>query len=361
MVLFALSKMTEALPSPADIGSISEIRGSARVIRDEPIVAGLELAIQQEDDVRTATGRLAIQFLDDSLVRLTEHSSLIIDEYIFDPDPNKAKLALNFASGTARFVTGKLGAINRQNITLRTPTADIAIRGTSFSVTVDELGRSLIILLPDELGLPSGEIIVSTAAGQVALNKPFQSTTVDVYESAPANPVILNLTLELIDNMLIVNPPRSQNEMDTASQAAGSVDYLEFGDLDVDLLNEDLLDNERELEFTELDINHLDVNFLEDLLDIIDELQVDEESDELIQLATSINIQGTEIGQDTVTQITTIIDGQNISLRRNVMNSVRLDLDGSSAYTVILIQDGISRTVKVNGGSSSRIVIDQGQ
>ena len=101
------------------------------------------------DDVRTEAGRVAITFEDDSTVKLTEHSKVVIDNYIYDPDPSKSKLALNMASGTARFITGALGRINKENISIRTPSATIAIRGTDFTTTVDELGRSLIILLPD--------------------------------------------------------------------------------------------------------------------------------------------------------------------------------------------------------------------
>ena len=95
-------------------------------------------------------------------------------------------MSLNFALGTVRFVSGNL---NKNNIDLKTPTADIAVRGTDFTVTVDETGRSLIILLPDEFGDPSGEIIVSTALGQVVLNKPYQATTTSVYEANPSKPV----------------------------------------------------------------------------------------------------------------------------------------------------------------------------
>ena len=68
------------------------------------------------DDVRTSTGRVGITFLDNSVVRLTEHSKLVITEYIFDPDPSKGKMALQFASGTARFVTSRLGKIDKKNI-----------------------------------------------------------------------------------------------------------------------------------------------------------------------------------------------------------------------------------------------------
>ena len=90
--------------------------------------------------------------------------------------------------------------IDKKNIRLSTPTADIAIRGTDFTCTVDELGRSLIILLPDANGLSSGEILVTTAAGTVTLNKPYEATTVDVWENSPSSPVILDLTLDIIDN-----------------------------------------------------------------------------------------------------------------------------------------------------------------
>ena len=80
-------------------------------------------------------------------------------------------MALKFASGTARFITGSLNKIDKKNISLSTPTANIAIRGTDFTCTVNELGESLIILLPDASGISSGEIIVTTMAGSVTLNK----------------------------------------------------------------------------------------------------------------------------------------------------------------------------------------------
>jgi hypothetical protein len=92
-------------------------------------------------------------------------------------------MALTFGIGTARFITGKLSKIDKKNIQLKTPTANIAILGTDFTATVDELGRSLIILLPDSMGLSSGEIEVATATGIVRLTKPFEATTVSVFEN----------------------------------------------------------------------------------------------------------------------------------------------------------------------------------
>jgi len=358
MALYVLTSQTAERILAADIGAISEVRGSAQVLRDKAYGAELKFNIQQMDDVRTEAGRVAITFEDSSTVKLTEHSKLVIDEYIYDPDPSKSKMALKFASGTARFITGKFN--NKSNISIKTPTANIAIRGTDFTCTVDELGRSLVILLPDENGISSGEIIVSTGMGSVTLNKPYQATTVSVYENNPTKPVTLDISLELIDNMLIVNPPKQSQEVIEETQAKTTGDYLDFNDLDVDYLNEDFLDAEEELEFTELDVNFLDVNFLEDLLNVLDALAIEKEEDQLKQGGSGIRISGTEIGQDKDTQITTIITGQAISLTRTVSQSAKLNLDGSGSYTVILIQDGVSNTVKINGGSSTTITIKQG-
>jgi hypothetical protein len=360
LVLTALfvSLRTTAEQAPAvDVGNISELSGSARVVREKPYNAELEFNIQQNDEAITTNGRMAIKFLDDSQVKLTEHSQLTIDEYIFDPNPSKSKMAITFGLGTARFITGSLNKIDKQNIDLKTPTANIAIRGTDFTVTVDETGRSLLILLPDINGLSSGEIVVTTAMGTVTLNKPYEATTVDVFEKPPSSPVILNLSLELIDNMLIVNPPKEEVIVEENVQTQKK-NILDFNDLDIDYLEEDFF-KEDELEFTELDINYLDVNFLEDLLDVIDALQEIKQEDQLAQDATSTNIVGTELGQDLKTQITSFVTGEVLTLMRSVSDSARIDIDSAGSYTVIFIQDGASNIIKINGGSSSTIKITQ--
>tara|TARA_R110002074_G_scaffold149456_3_gene302035 strand:- start:460 stop:1362 length:903 start_codon:yes stop_codon:yes gene_type:complete len=300
---------------------------------------------------------MAITFLDDSIVKLTEHSQLTIDEYIYDPDPSKSKMALTFGLGTARFISGKLGQIDKRNISLKTPTSDIAIRGTDFTATVDELGRSLIILLPDKYGTSSGEIEVITAMGSVLLNKPYEATTVSVFESAPSKPVILDLTLDFIDNMLIVTPPKKEVALAEES-VTKAANILDFNGLDIDYLAEDLL-AEDDLEFTELDINYLDVNYLEDLLNILDALGVAKEDDKLAQVS-GVTVTGTALGIDADTQITTLVTGQTISLIRNVSEYTRLDLDTSGGYTVILIQDGISNVIKINGGDSTIRILQEG-
>jgi len=157
--------------------------------------------------------------------------------------------------------------------------------------------------------------------------------------------------------MLIVTPPKKEKVSYNEEVSTKQESILDFNELDVDYLDVDYL-GEDELEFTELDINFLDVNYLEDLLNVLDALAIAEDEDALAQ-ATSTQIAGTLLGKDPDTQITALITGNVVSLRRQVNESVRVDLDGSNSYTVIFIQDGVSNVVKVNGGGDSVITITQ--
>ena len=358
-LIFVLCKVMVVQPLHADtIGDITELQGFGRVVRDQPYNAKLDFDINSLDNVETASGRIAITFLDESTVKLTEHSELLINEYVYDPNPDKSKMALQFASGTIRFISGNANKLNKKNITLSTPTSQIFVQGTDFVCTVDETGKSLIILLPDEFGDASGEIVVQTAMGQTVLNKPYQATTTSVYENPPSKAVTLDITLDFIDNMLIVSPPKEDltNQKEEQTQQA---DYLEFTELDVDLLAEDFLQEDEDISFDELDIDLLSVDFLEDLLDVLDELSIAKEEDNLTNFSSGIQVSGTNIGQDPETQITTLIQGSQVKLMRLVNQNAQVIVNGDNSYTVIFIQDGVSKTVQINGASTSTITIRQ--
>ena len=343
----------------AEIGEISELRGIGEITRKDSIEALLaELAsdIFSFVDVRTGNGRMAIQFLDSSVLKLTEHSKVVIDNYIYDPDPSKTKLALNMASGTARFITGKLGRINNNNIRIRTPSATIAIRGTDFTTTVDELGRSLIILLPNPDGTSSGEIAVETWSGTEILNKPFQATMVSTFESRPTKAVVLgNITLGLIDNMLIINKPPAivQAVEDQSGEVKTELDkdfFEDAPDLDKDFL-------ETEEEISRLDIDLLRFDFLVDLLAIV-------EAGSKKKTASGGELEGVELtgiipGFDPTYQTYTFVDGAYLYLVHQGTNTFDIALDKYAAAYLNIDTAGIVMEIEVNGAGDNTIVIVQ--
>ena len=170
----------------------------------------LDSDIMFMDNVKTGKGEVGITFIDDTNVAVSSQSSLIIDDFVYDPNSAEgSKLVLKVALGTVRYASGNIAKLNKQNVDIRTPTARIGVRGTAFSMTVDEIGQSLIILLPNADGTV-GEISVESDIGQVILTQAFQATSVRSRESSPSKPKILDLTESMINNMLIIKPPKEK-------------------------------------------------------------------------------------------------------------------------------------------------------
>jgi len=359
MRFWLLALLFTGLVNANEIGEISEFRGNGEVVRQQDgdkLLAELALDIFSYDDVRTGNGRMAIEFLDSSVLKLTEHSKVVIDNYIFDPDPSKSKLALNMASGTARFITGALGKMNKENISIRTPSATIAIRGTDFTTTVDELGRSLVILLPDANGRASGEISVTTWSGTEVLDRPFQATMVSTFESEPTKAVVLgNLTLGLIDNMLIVNkPPEVQEaiaEQEGESKTELDKDFFE----DAPDLEKDFLEEEEEVR--RLDIDLLSFDFLVDLLAIVEAGSKKKETSggDL----DGVELQGIIPGYDPVYQTYSFVEGEHVYLVHQGTNTFDIGLDKYAASYLNINTAGIVMEIEVNGAGDNTIIIFQ--
>jgi len=263
------------------IGEVIEQTGSGQIIRDkeEITVSGAYMpAVELNDIAETANGKMKIEFLDNAQLDLKEHTEVLIDEIYYDPDPSLSKMSMKFTMGTARFASGSLGLINKANIDIQTPTATIGIRGTDFTTTIDELGRSLIVLLPDQYGNPSGEITVTNLGGTITLNQAYQATMVTSLDKIPTNPIQINgITPSMIDNMFIVNPPQEvkeaieeqvQNDLDD-DQGILDIDYLEYNELEKDI--EDYLDEDYDAR-DRLNYDALAGDFLPDLLDVVEEL-----------------------------------------------------------------------------------------
>ena len=276
VIIFLSLLVLSSTQGLASIGDVIEQKGNSMIERQ----GGEELAVDQGtgvesyDTVKTANGRTAIQFVDDTRVDVTEHSKLLIDEFVYDPNTKTGALSIKAALGTVRYASGQIAKNSRQNIKIKTPTATIAVRGTDFSMSVDEFGQSSIILLPSctQVGSKAlctvGEISVESDVGQVVLNQAFQATTVSAIDSAPQRPLLLDPDETFINNLIIVRKPVYREEEEERSRIANLIDvldldFLEFDGLDVDLLALD----ETETWYTELDYDPLALEFLFDALD----------------------------------------------------------------------------------------------
>ena len=84
MELSALSNTTKAPQQVVDVGAVEEVSGFAQIERDESFAVTQDFVVQSYDKVQTEAGRMGIRFVDDTTIRITEHSMVIIDEFVFD-------------------------------------------------------------------------------------------------------------------------------------------------------------------------------------------------------------------------------------------------------------------------------------
>ena len=216
----------------AEIGSVTESSGTAIIKRGrDTIQVARGTLIETNDRVETKNGRVKIVFKDDTNVTVTESSSLVIDDFVYDPKSGAGKLGLKAAAGTVRYVSGAI-AKDPKNVKINTPTAAIAVRGTDFVMAVSETGASMVMLMPTceiehnvnlkGLTCGSGAIDVETPAGIVKLNRPYQATLVETLNGMPSPAVIVALNGMAIGNNLMITPPQTTTGANviTAARAA---------------------------------------------------------------------------------------------------------------------------------------------
>ena len=345
------------------IGTITEQTASPPSIqRQKTTLTGTRgTKMEMQDAVKTTAGKVGITFADDTKVQVNENSRLVIDDFVYDPKSSKGgKLAVNVAAGTVRYASGQIAKNSPQNVAVNTPTATVGVRGTDFTATVDELGASTIILLPScprgwvnvERDCKTGEISVSNDAGSVMLNKPFQATKVETRSSFPTRPVIVNLSPDAINNMLIVAPPKELNEVQTTQRAVAK------GALDVDFLRENGLVNMLTAEETHfkdfLSTSLLDQNLLANILDIIN-----------AQMAAQLDFLNTAksgLLPDYVatTGVVASVDDYSVNLTRDDGSNVQsVTVPKNQNTTIYQIQGSIEIRNRVNSGGGTTITLRQ--
>ena len=350
------------------IGGIVESKGIGSLLREKEVISSvIGTDIELNDTAQTAKGRMLIKFKDDAELSLIEHTKVFIDKVYYDPDPSKSKMVMKMALGTARFASGRLGMVDKKNIDISTPTAQIAVRGTDFTTTIDELGRTLVILLPDDDGNPSGEIEVSNDAGSTTLTQAYATTMVSSLDSPPTRTVVIeNITASSIDNMFIVSPP---DEVEQAIQEQLLDDAeVDMGSLDADFLEFDELEKTYddyaggEEIFTRLDYDALGADLLVDLLDEVEALvrTMGELEDMQDGRGTGpIRLVGAKWGMNKDSQYAVFEEDDGIVFYRDVNGVIALNFLTGGSIRLDTEVDGYAGIITADGGDDILVVIRQ--
>lgn len=240
-----ISALLLSTPVYASIGEIAQHKGSSVVERESTKYNGeVGLDLEMNDRIITGKGSMRMDFVDDTRVDVTEHSRMTIDEFIYDPNTKTGALSMKATLGAVRYASGQIAKNSRQRVNIRTPSATINVRGTDFIMIIDEIGGSMITLLPscDASGqCIVGEISVESDVGQVIMNQAYQTTVVPHSGAIPGPTVILDLPESMLTSMLLVRKvdPYTEEIVKTYPNTnLLEIDFLKFDELDRDPLVE---------------------------------------------------------------------------------------------------------------------------
>ncbi len=125
--------------------------------------------IETKEDAATE-----LVFLDETKLALGPNSSLTLDQFVYDPDPDKASFVMTATAGVFRFVSGKLP---KKAYTIHTPTATIGVRGTALTIVVLTSGDGGGIAV--NVTVDQGVAEITNCRGErVSLNRLEPSTTI---------------------------------------------------------------------------------------------------------------------------------------------------------------------------------------
>jgi Flp pilus assembly protein TadD len=197
-----VSAQADPLPRPSPAAGSVIARKSGEEVRFVDISGWRYVDLQQDllsgDVLRTnATGQLAVLFSDHTQVRLGRNTSLLVKQMGGSGDTG-----LELQSGTiwARAERGGHG------VTIDTPAAAAAIRGTDWTMTVGADGKTSLIVLEGlvELSNAYGSVKVAQGEGAVAAIGQAPSKIV-IVNSKDREQMLYNLSLREAFNLLPVS------------------------------------------------------------------------------------------------------------------------------------------------------------
>ena len=152
------------------VGAVSKAQKQATIGSAQAEV-GTPVSMNQQ--VRTGPGaRLQITFRDETVLTLGENATVVVDRFVYDPESSTGVLALNAAQGALRFTTGKLSGMTNKDVTVTTPQAALAVRGTEFWAGFVPGDYQFGVLLL------SGRVDVENSVGSVTLANPGEGTDI---------------------------------------------------------------------------------------------------------------------------------------------------------------------------------------
>src|SRR5271154_941943 len=130
----------------------------------------------------TPTGSVQLLFVDKSSLSIAPNTSILIDEFVYDPNSGKGHMLTTLTQGALRYVGGKLSHEGEATITTTSSSAaTIGIRGGTVTVIKGPNGTEVINHF--------GTITIQNGGGTIIVTRPGFVVTITNWSTPPGQPV----------------------------------------------------------------------------------------------------------------------------------------------------------------------------
>jgi hypothetical protein len=136
------------------------------------------------------SGSVQLLFVDKSTLNIAPNTSLVIDEFVYDPASNSGHMLTKLTQGTLQYIGGQLS--HQGAVTVETPAAVIGIRGGTVNVSHDN-NPGTQNNTPTNGGTQVlnqyGTITITNRRGTITITRPGFIVTILNWNTLPGQPV----------------------------------------------------------------------------------------------------------------------------------------------------------------------------
>jgi FecR protein len=151
---------------------VNSVTGTLASTRQQQVLrAGIDVFQNETIDTAYASASRVI-FEDRTQLSIGPVSQVVLDNFVFNPNPSTSQVAVSLTKGVMRFSTGLLPKPDYQ---IRTPSCAIGVRGTVFTTIVSASRDSWVSVEEGQTTVTAQNVTVTVNAGQttfVAFGRP---------------------------------------------------------------------------------------------------------------------------------------------------------------------------------------------
>ena len=138
VLMIAMAGAAGAADAPA-IAQVKTVTGQVAVLRaGQRLPANVGDKLFEKDVIETGPdGAIGITFVDNTVFSTGPNSQLALDEFQFDSSNFRGSMLADMRQGTLSVVSGDITRSSPGAMKIKTPTAVLGVRGTTFAVQVN--------------------------------------------------------------------------------------------------------------------------------------------------------------------------------------------------------------------------------